>query len=134
MSYSKQTLDQIMHVFSEFSLRALGFSNEENRYLLECWSCPLVVAFEKLLSLYEPQVLPLLNEDITLLGTDIREQISFWNLYREYLRILVNIIHSKDIGGKVHSATALRISQCLIQHMCVFSLTCEFNLKILSTY
>ena len=85
-----------MHVFSEFSLRALGFSNEENRYLLECWSCPLVVAFEKLLSLYEPQVLPLLNEDITLLGTDIREQISFWNLYREYLRILVNIILVPD--------------------------------------
>ena len=134
MSYSKGILDQVMHIFSEFSLRALGFSDEEKRYLLECWSCLLVVAFEKLLSLSEPQVLLLLNEDETLLGTEIREQISFWIFYREYLCILVNIIHSKDIGGKVHSATALRISQCLIQHTCIFFLTCEFNLKILSSY
>lgn len=77
MSYSKGILDQVMHVFSEFSLRALGFSDEEKRYLLECWSCLLVVAFEKLLSLYEPQVLPLLNEDETLLGTESESKFPF---------------------------------------------------------
>ena len=107
----------------------LMFSVEEKRYLLEYCPFLLVVTFEKLLSLWKPQVLPFLNEDITASWHENRRENFLLNFIQKILCILVNIIHSKVTGNKVHLATALKINHCLMQYPCALFLSGEFIFK-----